>query len=37
MSAGRLVNNNPRPLDVAAMKQILRAAYDGDRRQLQAA
>jgi alcohol dehydrogenase len=37
MSAGRLVNNNPRPLDVAAMKQILRAAYDGDRRLLQAA
>ena len=26
----RLVKNNPRPLDLAAMKQLVRAAYDGD-------
>jgi alcohol dehydrogenase class IV len=27
---GRLIKNNPRPLDLAAMKQLVRAAYDGD-------
>lgn len=26
----RLVKNNPRPLDLAAMTQLVRAAYDGD-------
>lgn len=26
----RLIKNNPRPLDLAAMKQLMRAAYDGD-------
>jgi alcohol dehydrogenase len=27
----RLVKNNPRPIDLAAMKRLVRAAYDGDR------
>jgi alcohol dehydrogenase len=31
MKAGRLVKNNPRPLDVPAMRAILGAAYTGDR------
>jgi alcohol dehydrogenase class IV len=31
LSATRLVQNNPRPLDPAAMLHITRAAYDGDR------
>lgn len=31
MTAVRLVNNNPRPLDVAAMTAIAEAAYHGDR------
>lgn len=26
----RLIKNNPRPLDLPAMKRLLRAAYDGD-------
>ncbi len=26
----RLIKNNPRPLDLASMKQLVRAAYDGD-------
>jgi alcohol dehydrogenase class IV len=26
----RLIKNNPRPLDLAAMKRLMRAAYDGD-------
>lgn len=31
LGAQRLVENNPRPLDVAAMLAITRAAYEGDR------
>lgn len=31
IGAARLVNNNPRKLDVAAMKAITRAAFSGDR------
>ena len=27
----RLIKNNPRPIDLPAMKRLLRAAYDGDR------
>ncbi|MGC4025495.1 MAG: iron-containing alcohol dehydrogenase [Mesorhizobium sp.] len=26
----RLIKNNPRPFDIAAMRQLVRAAYDGD-------
>lgn len=26
----RLIKNNPRPIDLAAMKRLMRAAYDGD-------
>ena len=26
----RLIKNNPRPLDLAAMQRLVRAAYDGD-------
>jgi hypothetical protein len=25
-----LIKNNPRPIDLAAMKRLVRAAYDGD-------
>jgi alcohol dehydrogenase len=32
--ATRLVENNPRPLDVDALERIVRAAYSGDRRSL---
>jgi alcohol dehydrogenase len=31
LGAQRLAENNPRPLDVAAMLAITRAAYEGDR------
>lgn len=31
MASARLVNNNPRPLDVAALAAITRAAFSGDR------
>ena len=31
MNSARLVKNNPRPLDVAAMRNITRAAFAGDR------
>lgn len=31
LGAARLVKNNPRPLDLAAMQAIVRAAYAGDR------
>jgi len=31
INAARLVNNNPRKLDIAAMKAITNAAYSGDR------
>ncbi|WP_324651875.1 iron-containing alcohol dehydrogenase [Georgenia sp. H159] len=31
MGAARLIANNPRPLDVDALEQIVRAAYTGDR------
>jgi alcohol dehydrogenase len=31
IGAARLVNNNPRKLDVDAMKAITRAAFSGDR------
>jgi alcohol dehydrogenase class IV len=34
MGAARLVKNNPRPLDVAAMQAIVEAAYAGDRTRL---
>lgn len=34
INAARLVNNNPRKLDVDAMKAITRAAYSGDRAKL---
>jgi alcohol dehydrogenase class IV len=34
IGAARLVNNNPRKLDLDAMKAITRAAYSGDRAQL---
>lgn len=27
----RLIKNNPRPLDLAAMRRLVRAAWDGDR------
>jgi alcohol dehydrogenase class IV len=33
----RLVKNNPRPLDLAAMQAITRAAYTGDRASLRTA
>jgi alcohol dehydrogenase len=26
----RLIKNNPRPFDLAAMRRLVRAAYDGD-------
>jgi hypothetical protein len=31
LGATRLVQNNPRPLDLAAMSAIARAAFTGDR------
>jgi alcohol dehydrogenase class IV len=31
LNAARLVKNNPRPLDLAAMQSITRAAFSGDR------
>jgi hypothetical protein len=31
LSAVRLVKNNPRPLDLEAMRRITQAAYAGDR------
>jgi alcohol dehydrogenase class IV len=31
LNAARLVKNNPRPLDLAAMRTITYAAFDGDR------
>lgn len=34
MSAARLVNNNPRPLDVGSLRDIIVAAFDGDMNQL---
>ncbi len=34
MASPRLVNNNPRPLDLDAMLRISRAAFDGDRASL---
>ena len=34
--SARLVNNNPRPLDLAAMTQIVTAAFEGDRNGLRA-
>lgn len=34
LSAARLIKNNPRPLDLAAMQSIVDAAYAGDRRRL---
>jgi alcohol dehydrogenase class IV len=37
LNSGRLVKNNPRPLDLEAMKLITRAAYAGDRAALNAA
>ena len=30
LSIDRLIKNNPRPLDIDAMKRLVRAAYDGD-------
>jgi len=36
-SIGRLIKNNPRPLDLPAMRQITQAAYSGDRLSLRAA
>ena len=30
ISIERLIKNNPRPLDLASMKRLVRAAYDGD-------
>lgn len=37
LNAGRLIKNNPRPLDLAAMQIITRAAFLGDRASLEAA
>lgn len=37
MGAARLVQNNPRPLDVDAVERIVRAAYSGDREALREA
>ena len=37
LGATRLVKNNPRPLDLAGMKQLVRAAYEGDASALHAA
>lgn len=34
LDAARLIKNNPRPLDLAAMRAITRAAFTGDRQQL---
>ena len=34
MLATRLVKNNPRPLDLSGMSQLVRAAFDGDRGRL---
>ena len=31
LSIGRLIDNNPRPIDAAAMNRLVRAAYSGDR------
>jgi alcohol dehydrogenase class IV len=36
LGAARLVKNNPRPLDLAAMRSITYAAFDGDRAALKA-
>ena len=36
-SIGRLIKNNPRPLDLPAMRKITQAAYSGDRLSLRAA
>lgn len=36
LSSARLVNNNPRPLDLAAMQRIASAAFSGDRDALNA-
>jgi len=36
LNAARLVKNNPRPLDLAAMQSITRAAYSGERASLRA-
>ena len=30
LGIGRLIKNNPRPFDLAAMRRLVRAAYDGD-------
>jgi len=35
LSATRLVKNNPRPLDLAGMRMLVKAAFDGDRPALQ--
>jgi len=35
LSIARLVKNNPRPLDLQALRQITQAAYTGDRAALQ--
>lgn len=37
LGASRLIKNNPRPLDIAAMMQIINAAYSGERGGLRAA
>ena len=37
LGAARLIANNPRPLDVDALEQIVRAAYSGDRAALREA
>ncbi|MBM6577262.1 iron-containing alcohol dehydrogenase [Sphingomonas sp. BT552] len=37
LNAARLIKNNPRPLDLAAMQTITRAAFAGDRASLHAA
>jgi alcohol dehydrogenase class IV len=36
LQAARLIKNNPRPLDLAAMQIITRAAFKGDRASLEA-
>lgn len=36
-SISRLIKNNPRPLDLAALHRITQAAYSGDRLSLRAA
>ena len=37
LNSARLIKNNPRPLDLAAMQTITRAAFAGDRASLQTA